>query len=235
MKIRIVGAFFALVLAFVSAGSQGASAATIRTGRTARTTVALNFRTGPDTSYSIIRTLRYNTTVYVQSGAYNGRWYKVRHNGRSGFVHGDYLTQGGSGGGSVGTSGNGGYSRNGQAIANTAKSYAGYRYNYNGNSPSEGFSCTGFTQWVFGRHGVSLPLSLSGQAGRGYSVSRGNLRAGDLVLFQNTWWNGLSHAGVYVGNGWMVDASNPSTGVVWSNIYGSYYNGRWWGGRRLVN
>lgn len=192
-------------------------------------------RSGPSTSYYVKRVVPYGASVYVNAGPYNSVWYKVTYSGTTGYVHGSYLTQGTSSTStSTGTS-TSSYSSKGLAIANTAKKYVGYRYAYYGNTPSEGFSCVGFTQWVYGLNGIYIPESLGGQVSRGWGVSRSNLRPGDLVFFQNTWWPGLSHAGVYVGNGWMIDASSPSTGVLWSNIYSSYYINKWYAGRRLVN
>ncbi len=225
-----MGVVIALALAVISLGTPAANAAYIRTGAYARTTAALNLRTGPSTAYAIKRVVPYGARVWINAGPYNSVWYKVTYYGSTGYMHSGYLTQSTTSG-STSTS----YSGKGSAIASTAKQYVGYRYNYYGNSPAEGFSCTGLVQWVLSRNGVSVPLSLWGQYSRGYYVSRGDLRPGDIVFFQNTWWAGLSHAGVYVGNGWMVDASTPSTGVVWSNIYSSYYSYRWYGGRRIYN
>ncbi|MEJ7654572.1 MAG: NlpC/P60 family protein [Chloroflexia bacterium] len=229
MSLRILGVAFALMLAFVSLGSAPADAFHLRRGAYANTTSALRVRTGPGTNYRITTTLPYGAHGR-QVRPRNGHWYGVTYNGRSGYVHGGYLTQsGGSNGGSRTTYSSG----KGAAIAATAKRYVGYRYTMYGNTPSEGFNCVGFSQWVLRQNGISVPMSLRGQYSRGSYVSRGNLQPGDIVFFQNTWWRGLSHAGVYVGNGWMVDASTPRTGVVWSNIYSSYFNNKWYGGRRI--
>ncbi len=229
MTIKTLGVLFALMLAFVTMGTPKASALT--TG-TAYTTAALNLRSGPSTNYSIKRTMAYNSKVAVHSYAGNG-WWNVTHSwsGVRGYAYGAYLR---NSSGSYSTSGTStSSSSTGTALANTAKQYVGYRYAYYGNTPSEGFSCVGLTQWVYKQNGIYVPESLGGQASSGSSVSRGNLQPGDIVLFQNTWWNGLSHAGVYVGNGWMVNASTPSSGVRWDNIYNSYYSGKWYDGRRV--
>lgn len=223
MTTKLLGVAFALILAFLTVGTPSAEAATV--GSYAYTTTALNLRSGPGTNYSVYYTMPQGAKVYVISYAGNN-WYKVNHNGNRGYAYGSYLS------GSGGTSSSSGSSK-GQAIANTAKQYVGYRYSYYGNTPSEGFSCVGFTQWVYKLNGIYVPESLSGQARSGYSVSRGNLQPGDITLFQNTWWNGLSHSGVYVGNGWMINAASPSLGVRWDNIYNSYYGPKWYDGRHV--
>ncbi|MDP9351320.1 MAG: NlpC/P60 family protein [Chloroflexota bacterium] len=230
MTTKILGVAFALMLAFISMGAQPASASHLRTGAYATTTSSLNLRSGAGTGYRIYRTIPYGARVWVHYKVNNSHWYNVTYSGTRGFVLGTYLTQG-----SGGTTSSSGSSSKGQAIANTAKAYVGYRYAYYGNTPSEGFSCVGLTQWAYRQNGIWIPESLGGQASSGWSVSRGNLRAGDIVLFQNTWWNGLSHAGIYVGNGWMVNAVSPQYGIRWDNIYNSYYSGKWYDGRRLVN
>lgn len=230
---KLLGVACALMFAFASLGIRQAEASNLRQGSNATTTASLNLRYGPNTSYNVARTMPDGAQVYVDSGPYNGYWYKVTYYGTTGYAHGGWLTQGGSGG--SGGSSAGSYSSKGAAIAATAKQYVGYAYSEYGNSPYEGFNCVGLSQWALSQNGVYVSQSLWGQYNRGAYVSRDNLQPGDVVFFQNTWWSGLSHSGVYVGNGWMVDASTPSTGVVWSNIYSSYYYNKWFGARRIYS
>ncbi len=224
---RIVGVAFALLLAFVTLGAPTPAAAShLRTGAYARTTTALNLRSGPSTSYRYYYTMRSGSSVWVIRYARNGYYY-VKHNGNYGYAYGSYLSQGST------STYSGSYSK-GQAIANTGKSYVGYRYAYYGNTPSEGFSCVGFTQWVYRQHGIYIPERLGGQASMGVWVSRSNLRPGDLVFYQNTVWSGLSHVGIYVGNNYMVHSGSPRTGVNVAYMGYSYWTSRWYGARRLV-
>lgn len=51
------------------------------------------------------------------------------------------------------------------------------------------------------------------------------------MYFQNTWWRVLSHASIYVGNGYVIETANPGAGVRKSSIYSPYHINRWWGGR----
>ena len=57
---------------------------------------------------------------------------------------------------------------------------------------------------------------------------------GDLVFFQNTYTWGLSHVGIYIGNGKFIHAENEQTGVVISSLTSTYYKTRWYGARRIT-
>lgn len=115
----------------------------------------------------------------------------------------------------------------GQQIAAAARKYLGHRYVYGGTTPS-GFDCSGFTQYVYRQFGVSLPRTSGAQRSAGKAVSRANIRPGDLLTFSG-------HVGIYVGDGVMVHAANPSRGVVTDNVFSGYYNGRVLSIRRLVD
>lgn len=99
----------------------------------------------------------------------------------------------------------------GAAIVAEARKYVGTPYVHGGTSPG-GFDCSGFTSYVFGKFGVSLPTSSGAQRGVGRVVSAGEARPGDLV-----WWPG--HVGIYTGNGNHIAARNPSTPLQESKLY----------------
>ena len=93
---------------------------------------------------------------------------------------------------------------NASAVANSLA--AGKSYVYGGNSASA-VDCSAFTQqFMAAFNGKSIPRTTYGQQAAGTQVS--NPQPGDLVFFNN-----FSHVGVYIGNGQMVDALNPSEGV----------------------
>ncbi|MGV9450617.1 NlpC/P60 family protein [Streptomyces sp. NPDC003635] len=71
------------------------------------------------------------------------------------------------------------------------------------------FDCSGLTQAAYRAAGVSLPRTTYSQIGAGRRVSRSELLPGDLVFF----YSGISHVGIYVGNGQMIHAPNPSAPV----------------------
>ncbi|KAB7743865.1 cell wall lytic activity [Nostocoides sp. F2B08] len=81
-----------------------------------------------------------------------------------------------------------------------AAKYTGIMYRYGGTSPSTGFDCSGFTQFVFGKVGVKLPRTADAQRRATTRVS--SPRPGDLVFFGSPAY----HVGIYAGNGMMYDS-----------------------------
>jgi cell wall-associated NlpC family hydrolase len=83
-------------------------------------------------------------------------------------------------------------------------------YAYGGSGPN-GFDCSGFTSYVFGKVGISLPHSSSAQASVATRVS--SPQPGDLVFVYNGSGGGIGHVAIYAGDGYWWEASNPSGGV----------------------
>lgn len=98
------------------------------------------------------------------------------------------------------------------ARAASAVSYAykaiGSPYVWGATGPNA-FDCSGLTQAAYRSAGVALPRTTYAQIDSGQRVSRSELRPGDLVFF----YSGISHVGLYVGNGQMIHAPNPSAPV----------------------
>jgi cell wall-associated NlpC family hydrolase len=114
----------------------------------------------------------------------------------------------------------------------TAMSLVGTPYANGGTEPSRGFDCSGFVQWVFARHGASLPREVREQYDEGREVDSDQVRAGDLVFFE-TVSRGPSHVGIALGDGEFVHAPS-SRGVVRVERYtSSYWSTRWVGARRI--
>jgi cell wall-associated NlpC family hydrolase len=109
-----------------------------------------------------------------------------------------------------------------------ALQYLGIPYVWGGSSPATGFDCSGFIMYVFAQLGVSLPHHAASQWSYGTYVPRDQLAAGDLVFF-----DGLGHAGIYIGNGQFVHAPHTGDVVKISSIYESWYSSTFFGGRRL--
>ncbi|WP_191283978.1 C40 family peptidase [Pseudolysinimonas yzui] len=101
-------------------------------------------------------------------------------------------------------------------IVSIAMQYLGSPYVYGGASPA-GFDCSGFTQFVFAHVGISLPHSSSAQ-GRMTAIAPEAAMAGDLVIT-----DGGGHVGIYLGDGTMIHASTPATGVKISKPWGAYW------------
>ena len=182
----------------------------------------VNVRSGASTDSSVLATVNADTIVTV-NGLVDG-WYDVTcEYGTEGFIRSDFLaltSSSSSAGGAV----------------DLAMQYLGTRYVYGGASPS-GFDCSGFTMYVYGQYGYSLPHSAtsqwqSGLGTRVYSISE--LQPGDLVFFNDPARNAgkaCSHAGIYVGNGQHIHASSSrSGGVIISDLTSGYYNDYFVGG-----
>ena len=91
-------------------------------------------------------------------------------------------------------------------------SLRGSPYAYGGVSP-DGFDCSGFTYFVFNRAGIPVSCDMTAQYESGVHPSRDHLVPGDLAFFQNTYMAGLSHAGIFVGNGELIHANTEDSGV----------------------
>jgi murein DD-endopeptidase / murein LD-carboxypeptidase len=102
-----------------------------------------------------------------------------------------------------------------------------------GGVTTNGFDCSGFTMYVFDKIGIDLPHQSGSQYQMGTAVSRSEMRAGDLVFF-NTSGKGVSHVGIYVGEGKFAHASS-SRGVTISSLSDSYYVNRYVGAKRIMS
>jgi cell wall-associated NlpC family hydrolase len=123
----------------------------------------------------------------------------------------------------------------GEVIVQFAQSYLGYPYVWAGNGPY-GFDCSGFTQFVIlNTLGIDIGHAVEGQPYAGGAwVDYGAWQPGDLIFFQNTYRAGISHVGIYIGDGLFIHAENPSTGVRISSLYDGYYGPRYWGASRIA-
>ncbi|GFR34891.1 C40 family peptidase [Thermobrachium celere] len=118
-------------------------------------------------------------------------------------------------------------------LINIALSLQGIRYRYGGTTLN-GFDCSGFTQYVYRQIGVNIPRTASEQAQVGLAVSKDSLRPGDLVFFE-TVRAGISHVGIYIGNGQFIHASSGSSyKVKISDLNSSYYEPRYRGAVRII-
>ncbi|MGH4118808.1 C40 family peptidase [Clostridium sp.] len=113
-----------------------------------------------------------------------------------------------------------------------AYSLIGRPYVWGAEGPSC-FDCSGFTMYIYKEFGVDLPHYTGSQIGQGSSVSRENLKQGDLIFFNTD--GKVSHVGIYVENGDFIHASSGSKKVTVSNLSQSYYNTRFVGARRIFN
>lgn len=121
---------------------------------------------------------------------------------------------------------------NSTQIVSTANKVLGTKYLWGGTT-TKGFDCSGFIGYVYKKAGVALPRTTAGMINVGTSVSKKNLKAGDLVFF-NTSGKGVSHAGIYIGNGNFTHSSS-SKGVSVSKLNDPYYWGdKYIGAKRVA-
>ena len=118
-----------------------------------------------------------------------------------------------------------------QAIMEEAKKYVGVPYRFGGMTPS-GFDCSGFIHYVFNKKGILLPRAADEQFGRGERVSVNRLEPGDLVFF-STYESGVSHSGLYLGDGYFISATS-SCGVAVATMKNGYWHDRYVGAKRVL-
>jgi peptidoglycan DL-endopeptidase CwlO len=101
-----------------------------------------------------------------------------------------------------------------------AMAQVGDRYVYGAEGP-DAFDCSGLTMTAWAQAGVALPHSSSAQYSSGARVAASDLQPGDLVFY----YSPISHVGMYIGNGLIVHAANPGSGVRVAELYSMPYVG----------
>lgn len=120
-----------------------------------------------------------------------------------------------------------------QEVVMYAMSMAETPYRYGGNTPEDGFDCSGFVRYVFQKSASLLLPRTSQEMGReGTPIKRNELRPGDLVFF-NTLRRPYSHVGIYVGDNRFVHAPKAGKTVSVTDMNGDYWLGRYNGARRI--
>ena len=202
----------------------------------------VNFRSQPNTSSSVLASLRNGTVVSVTG--VQGGWFKVTYNGQKGYVHPDYLSFSNvQGSGSTGSSGSSsitppsnsvsynGSSEKRAAVLEYAAQFLGTPYVYGGSTPS-GFDCSGFTSYVFKNTVGSIPRVAQAQFDATTRVSMDELLPGDLVFFGSS-ASSISHVGIYVGNNQFIHSPHTGDVVKYDSLTGSYAS-RFQGGGRVI-
>ena len=108
------------------------------------------------------------------------------------------------------------------AIYEEAKKYVGTPYVWGGSSPETGFDCSGYVCWVYNQNGYDVGrTTANGLWQKSQHISEAEAKPGDLVFFKGTYDTpGMSHCGIYLGNGMMVSAGDP---IKYADIHSSYW------------
>ena len=120
----------------------------------------------------------------------------------------------------------------GKQIVSTAQTLMGIPYVFGGTT-TKGFDCSGLLQYVFKMHGLTIPRLADEQYNLGKAAKPNQLVAGDLVFF-TTYTAGVSHCGIYVGDGKFLHASS-SKGVKIDSLDNEYWKTRFVGARKIVS
>ncbi|MBQ9766221.1 MAG: C40 family peptidase [Lachnospiraceae bacterium] len=110
-----------------------------------------------------------------------------------------------------------------EKIVAFALQYVGNKYVYGGNSLTNGTDCSGFVKLIYQEFGYTITRRASTQYGDGTKINWQDARPGDLIFYGK---NSITHVVMYIGNGKVVHASTPETGIIvsglnYKNIYGA--------------
>ena len=108
------------------------------------------------------------------------------------------------------------------AIYKEAQKYVGTPYVWGGSTPETGFDCSGYVCWVYNQNGYDVGrTTANGLWNKSQHISEAEAKPGDLVFFKGSYDTpGMSHTGIYLGNGMMVSAGDP---IKYANIHSSYW------------
>lgn len=124
-------------------------------------------------------------------------------------------------------------SASGSQILAEAKKHLGAPYRSGGATPA-GFDCSGFVYYVLKQVGYSPYRTPASQYNAGAAVSKSDLKAGDIVFFAGTGASGISHVGIYAGNGQFIHAPNSRSTVSYSDLNSGYWAEHYYGARRMA-
>ena len=112
------------------------------------------------------------------------------------------------------------------SLVNKAEAYLGVRYKYGGNTPKEGFDCSGFVKYLYNGEGLSIQRVSRDQAREGRPIDPATAKAGDLVFFRRGANQPVFHVSMIVaaapGELWVIHPTS-SRGVIRENILASSY------------
>lgn len=121
-----------------------------------------------------------------------------------------------------------------KSIIRTAQELLGTPYRSGGDSPDEGFDCSGFVSFVLAKNGIDLGRSSPEQFKKGKKITRRDLNPGDLVFFTSTHKRKrVAHVGIYLGNGEFIHAASNNRRIQVNELTEDYWARHYYGARRF--
>jgi cell wall-associated NlpC family hydrolase len=120
-------------------------------------------------------------------------------------------------------------------VVSYAKGFIGVKYVYGGDNPQNGFDCSGLIGYVYKKFSVNLNRSAEAMYSNGTRVSKGELKAGDLLFFDASSRKAsgeIDHAGIYLGGDTFIHASSSNGEVRIQKL--SEYRGTYIGAKRVI-
>lgn len=210
----------------------------------------VNLRKGPSTSHAKVASANKGESCYILG--LNQGWYKVIYQEQICYIRSDYLELTELPYENRESSNSPKYFRTGKAIGTApsasastpasvtgseilakAQQYLGAPYVYGGASPS-GFDCSGFVYYCLKSLGYSPARTPAAQISMGTEVSKSNLLPGDIVFFAGTGGSGITHVGIYAGNGQFIHAPNSRSVVSYSSLTSGYWCDHYYSARRVA-
>jgi nlpC/P60 family protein len=186
--------------------------------KTVYTTANLNLRNGASMSAAVYTSVSRGTAL-ATTGRTTSGWTQITHRGRTLWASSKYLTTTTPPTPAPRPAPDPSVSPRGAraAIVNYATAQVGKAYIWGGEGP-DGFDCSGLVLKAYQQAGINLPHYSGSQIERGHRISLDQIQPGDLFAA-----SGGGHVGIYVGNGYMVEAANPRAGVRLGPIRSSMY------------
>ncbi len=183
-------------------------------------TTTLYVREEPNTDARILTMVPMDEELEITEGEEGDDWIKIEIDEDEGYISADYIKfvekletaisiqelKYGEGVSDVRVS-----------IVNYAKQFLGNPYVWGGTSLTHGADCSGYVQSIFKHFNIYLPRTSSQQATCGTKVSASEMKPGDLVFYAK--YGRVNHVAIYIGNGQVINASSPKTGIKISNTY----------------
>jgi len=118
-------------------------------------------------------------------------------------------------------------------VVSVAVELLGSPYRRGGNT-KEGFDCSGFVQYVYEKLGIYLPRTSAAQFEISRKVTAEELKPGDLLFFKTSWFNEISHVGIYIESSRFIHAPSSGRQVCYADLRQEYWSARLVGIGRIL-